>query len=86
VEFVSSKDPAMVKAVETPSVVKSSGTLDTTMQRTEARSHQRNYIPVKRGKVCDTLKEPVLSDAGDSSREKGRTQKYLRGSLIPSKI
>ena len=77
VEFTSSKDPAMVNAVETPSVIKSSGTFDNSMQRTEAGSHLRNDVPVKRGKDCGTLKDNSLSDAGDSSREKGGTQEFL---------
>jgi len=32
---------------------------------------------MKRGKARDTLKDSGLSDAGDSSREKGGTQKSL---------
>ncbi|MHA1492999.1 MAG: zinc ribbon domain-containing protein [Candidatus Thorarchaeota archaeon] len=71
-----SKDPAMVNAVETPSAITPTGECES-MQRTEARSHQRNNVPVKRGKVCDTLKDSGLSDAGDSSREKGGTQEFL---------
>ena len=77
VESASSKDPAMVNAVEEPSAIKSSGAFDNSMQRTEARSHLRNDVPVKRGKACDTLKDASLSDAGDSGREKGGTQKFL---------
>ncbi len=74
--FVRSKDPAMVNAVETPSAITSSGECEVT-QRTEAESHRRNDVPVKRGKACDTLKDSGLSDAGDSSREKGETQESL---------
>ena len=77
VEFASSKDPAMVNAVETPSVITKTGTCDIEMQRNEARSHRRNDVPVKKGKAHDNLKDPVLSDAGNSSREKGGTQKFL---------
>ena len=69
---VRSKDPAMVKAVETPSAITPTGECEA-MQRTEARSHRRNDVPVKRGKARDTLKDSGLSDAGDSSREKGET-------------
>ncbi|MHA1138068.1 MAG: hypothetical protein ACTSSE_16435 [Candidatus Thorarchaeota archaeon] len=74
VEFARSKDPAMVNAVETPSAITPTGACEE-MQRTEARSHRKNDVPVKRGKACDTLKDSGLSDVGDSSREKGRTQK-----------
>ena len=75
--FARSKDPAMVNAVETPSAIKSSGTFDNSMQRTEVGSHRRNDVPVKRGKAHDTLKDSGLSEAGDSSREKGETQEFL---------
>ena len=76
VEFARSKDPAMVNAVETPTAITPSGGCEQT-QRTEAGSHQRNDVPVKRGKACDTLKDSGLSDAGDSNREKGGTQESL---------
>ena len=72
----SSKDPAMVNAVETPSASRSTGESGA-MQRTEARSHPRNDVPVKRGKAHDTLKNSGSSDAGDSGREKGGTQEFL---------
>jgi len=74
--FARSEDPAMVNAVETPSAITPSGACEE-MQRTEARSHQRNDVPVKKGKARDTLKDLGLSEAGDSSREKGETQKSL---------
>ena len=77
VEFASSEDPAMVNTVENPSAITGTGTCDNTMQWTEARSHLRNDVPVKRGKACDALKGTSLSDAGDSCREKGGTQKSL---------
>ncbi len=76
VEFARSKDPAMVNAVETPSAIIPSGECES-MQRTEAWSHRRNDVPVKMGKARDTLKDYGLSDAGDSSREKGGTQESL---------
>ncbi len=76
VEFARSEDPAMVNAVETPSASRTTGDSGF-MQRTEARSHRRNDVPVKRGKARDTLKDSGLSEAGDSSREKGGTQKSL---------
>ena len=76
VEIARSEDPAMVNAVETPSAITPSGECEE-MQRTEAKSHQRNDVPVKRGKARDTLKDSGLSEAGDSSREKGGTQKSL---------
>ncbi len=46
------------------------------VQRTEARSHLRNDVPMKRSKAYDTLKDPGSSDAGDSRRKKGGTQKF----------
>ncbi len=71
-----SEDPAMVNAVEIPSAITPAGECEST-QRTEAESHRRNDVPVKRGKAHDTLKDPGLSKAGDSSREKGETQESL---------
>jgi hypothetical protein len=71
VEFVRSEDPAMVNAVETPT-----GACEP-MQRTEARSHQRNDVPVKRGKARDNVTDSGQEQAGDSSREKGGTQESL---------
>ena len=68
-----SDDPAMVNAVETPSAITPSGECES-MQRTEAGSHRRNDVPVKRGKARDTLKDSGLLEAGDSSRKKGGTQ------------
>jgi len=76
VEFVRSEDPAMVNAVETPPAITPTGACES-MQRTEAGSHRRNDVPVKRGKARDTLKDSGLSEAGDSSREKGETQEFL---------
>ncbi len=74
--FARSEDPAMVNAVGTPSAITPSGACEVT-QRTEAESHRRNDVPVKKGKARDTLKDLGLSDAGDSSREKGETQEFL---------
>ena len=76
VEFARSKDPAMVNAVEIPSAITLSGECES-MQRTEAGSHRRNDVPVKKGKACDNLKDSGLSEAGDSSSQKGGTQKFL---------
>ncbi|MHA1928141.1 MAG: hypothetical protein ACTSV2_06145 [Candidatus Thorarchaeota archaeon] len=77
VEFASSKNPAMVNAVEEPSVTVSTGVHGVLEQRTETRSHRRNEVPVKKGKTHVTLKDCCLSDAGDSSREKGGTQEFF---------
>ena len=74
--FARSEDPAMVNAVEIPSAITPSGECES-MQRTEARSHRRNDVPLKRGKACDTLKCSGFLEAGDSSREIGGTQKSL---------
>ena len=76
VQFASSKDPAMVNAVETPSASSTSGESGT-MQRAEARSHQRNNVPVKRGKAHDNVGDCGQLQAGDGSRENGGTQKFL---------
>ncbi len=76
VEFARSEDPAMVNAVEISSAITPSGECES-MQRTEAGSHRRNDVPMKRGNACDTLKDSGLSKAGDSSHEKGGTQKSL---------
>ncbi len=74
--FARSEDPAMVNAVETPTAITPSGACEP-MQRTETGSHRRNDVPVKRGKAHDSLKDSGLSEAGDSSREKGGTQEFL---------
>ncbi len=66
----------MVNAVETPSAITPTGECEQT-QRTEAGSHQRNDVPVKRGKAHDPSKDLGSLEAGDSSREKGETQKFL---------
>ncbi len=76
VEFARSKDPAMVNAVETPSAITPTGACES-MQRTEAESHQRNDVPVKRGKARDNGSDFGREQAGDSSREKGGTQESL---------
>ncbi|MGY5858176.1 MAG: transposase [Candidatus Thorarchaeota archaeon] len=74
--FARSEDPAMVNAVETPSAITPTGECEVT-QRTEARSHQRNDVPMKRGKAHNNLKDSSLLDTGDGSRGKGETQESL---------
>ncbi len=74
--FARSEDPAMVNAVETPSTSRITGDSGV-MQRIEAGSHQRNDVPVKRGKACDIDADSGQNQAGDSSREKGGTQESL---------
>jgi hypothetical protein len=74
--FARSNDPAMVNAVETPSAITSTGEYEG-MQRTETRSHQRNDVPVKRGKACDKVADSGQEQAGDGSRKKGGTQESL---------
>ncbi|MHA1970270.1 MAG: hypothetical protein ACTSXE_00300 [Candidatus Thorarchaeota archaeon] len=76
VKFTRSEDPAMVNAVEIPTAITPTGACEE-MQRTEAGSHRRNDVPVKRGKAYDTLEDSGLSKVGDSSREKGETQEFL---------
>lgn len=76
VDSMSSEDPAMANTAETSSASKSSGNLGV-MQRTEAKSRQRNYNPVKSGKAHITVLGRGLLQAGDSSCEKGGTQKLL---------
>ena len=74
--FASSEDPAMVNAVEMPSVSRPTGESGT-IQRTEARSHRRNDVPMKKGKTCDSVADYGQGHAGDSGREKDRTQEFL---------
>ncbi len=74
--FARSEDPAMVNAVETPSAITLSGECES-MQRTDTRSHQRNDVPVKRGKARDNVADSGQEQAGDSSREEGGTQEFL---------
>ena len=74
--FARSEDPAMVNAVETPSAITPSGECEVS-QRTEAGSHRRNNVPVKRGKARDKVSDSGQEQAGDSSREKGETQESL---------
>ncbi len=71
-----SEDPAMVNAVGTPSAITPSGECES-KQRTEARSHWRNDVPVKRGKARDIDADSGQNQAGDSGREKGGTQESL---------
>ena len=71
--FARSEDPAMVNAVEIPSAITPSGECEV-MQRTEAGSHQRNDVPVKRGKAHDKFTDSGQEQAGDSSRERGETR------------
>ncbi|MHA1577812.1 MAG: hypothetical protein ACTSU3_10665 [Candidatus Thorarchaeota archaeon] len=79
--FESSKDPAMVNAVEEPSATVRTGAHRVQKQRTEARSHRRNYVPVKKGKAHDFVGDSGQRQAGDSGREKGGTQKFFYSSL-----
>ena len=75
--FESSKDPAMVNAVKEPPATVITGVHGVQKQRTEARSHWRNYVPVKRGKAHVFVDDSGQRQAGDSSREKGGTQKFF---------
>jgi hypothetical protein len=74
--FARSEDSAMENAVETPSAITPTGECEV-KQRTEAGSHQRNDVSVKRGKAHDTSKNLGSLEADDSSREKGGTQESL---------
>ncbi len=75
--FASSKDTAMVKAVEEPSATVSTGAHGVQKQRTETRSHRRNYVPMKKDKARVFVGDSGQRQAGDSSREKGGTQRFL---------
>ncbi|MHA2023554.1 MAG: RNA-guided endonuclease InsQ/TnpB family protein [Candidatus Thorarchaeota archaeon] len=75
--FASSKDPAMVNAVEEPSATVRTGAHGVQKQRTEARSHRRNYVPMKRGKDHVIVDDSGQRQAGDSGREKGGTQEFF---------
>jgi IS605 OrfB family transposase len=80
-ESVSSNDPAMVNTVEIPPAAASSGNRSFVKQRTETWYRQRDNVPVRSGKAHVTVSDSGLVQAGDSSREKGGTQKFLNGSL-----
>ncbi|MHA1480503.1 MAG: hypothetical protein ACTSQZ_03665 [Candidatus Thorarchaeota archaeon] len=62
--------------MEEPSAIVRTGTHGVQKQRTETRSHRRNYVPVKRGKAHVFVDDSGQRQAGDSSREKGGTQKF----------
>jgi hypothetical protein len=79
--FVNSEDPAMAKTVETSTVFARAGTCDEPMQRSEAGSRQRNYVFVKSGKAHANEDALRHQHSGDSSREKGGTQKFLESAL-----
>lgn len=74
--FARSKNPAMVNAVETLSAITPTGEYES-MQQTEAWSHRRNNVPVKRGKAHDNDADFGQEQSDDSSREKGGTQEFL---------
>jgi hypothetical protein len=76
VEFARSEDPAMVNAVKTPTAITPSGECES-RQRTEAGSHRRNDVPLKRGKARDNVADSGQELAGDSCSEKGETQESL---------
>jgi hypothetical protein len=68
----STKDPAMAKTVERPSVSRSSGSLGT-IQRKETGSQGRSQAPMNRGKDCDSSDDSGHMRVGDSGRDKGGT-------------
>jgi hypothetical protein len=72
----STEDPAMVKTVERPSDSESSGNLGNE-QRTETGSQGRSKVPANQGKDHVISDDSGHLEAGDSSREKGGTQKFL---------
>ncbi|MHA2021099.1 MAG: RNA-guided endonuclease InsQ/TnpB family protein [Candidatus Thorarchaeota archaeon] len=82
-EVASSEDPAMAIAVETPSASMNTGGSGG-VQRTEAKSELRDYVPMKSDKDHVTKSDLGLIQTGDSSREKGGTQKFLESSLKTS--
>ncbi len=81
-EFASSKDPAMVNAVEAPSAAMKTGTHSADVQRKEARSYQRNNVPVKMGNAHVTVDDSGQKHVGDNCREKGGTQKFLPNTIV----
>ena len=74
---VSSKDPAMANTVETPSAAMKTGIHSSDVQRSEARSTIRSPTPVWSDKAHATVDRSCYLQTGDSSREKGGTQKFL---------
>jgi transposase len=81
--FANSEDPAMVKTVEKSTVIAGTGTCDGSTQRTEARSLQRDNVSMKSGKAHVNVDDSMHQQTGDSSREKGGTQKFLESALTP---
>jgi transposase len=79
--LVSSEDPAMVKTVETSTVIARTGTCNKSLQRTEAGSRQRDYISMRSGKAHANVDGSIHQQTGDGSREKGGTQKFLESAL-----
>jgi transposase len=79
--YASSEDPAMAKTVEKSTVIAGIGTCDGSTQRTEARSRQRDYVSMKSGKAHVNVDDSMHQQTGDSSREKGGTQKFLESTL-----
>ncbi len=74
--LVSTKDPAVANTVEKLSVSKMTGNLGVT-QRTETGCQVRNNVPMNLDEAHVTLDDSGHLKAGDSSREKGGTQKFL---------
>jgi transposase len=79
--FASGEDPAMAKTVETSTVIAGTGTCDKSIQRTEAGPRQRNYVSMKSGKAHANVDDLMHQHTGDSSREKGGTQRFLESAL-----
>lgn len=79
--FASSEDPAMVKTVETSTVIAETGICDNSIQRIEARSRRRDYVSMKSGKAHVNVDDSLHQQTGDSGREKGGTQKFLKSTL-----
>lgn len=81
----SSEDPAMANTVENPSAAVKTSFDSKQMQWKEAEYQQRNNAPMMLDKAHVIVSGSGLKQAGDSSREKGGTQKY-RGVHSPDRI
>ena len=73
--LVSSTGPAMATTVETPSVVKRTGTFDTSRQGTDAQFQERSNAPMALNKGHVTVDGASRLLIGDNSHDKGGTQK-----------
>ncbi len=81
----SGEDPAMVNTVEDPSATVKNSNHSTQMQWKEAKHQQRSNTPMMLDKAHITVSNSGLTQAADSSREKGGTHKFLCVSSVTNR-